>query len=74
MEELDISAVGKKIERWRETWHVVSSDTIHFEQMCAPQMILLLYVQAMSLRIQILVDISLGTMLIHIIAYFNITC
>ena len=35
--------------------------TIHFEQLCASQMILLLYVHGMSLIIQILEEISPGT-------------
>ena len=42
--------------------------TIHFERLCASQMILLLYAHGMSLIIQILVDISPGTVLIHVIA------
>jgi hypothetical protein len=51
--------------------HAVSSDTIHFEQMCASQTILLLYAHAMSLSTRILVEISLGTVLIHVIAYLT---
>jgi hypothetical protein len=39
--------------------------------MSASQMILLLYAHAMSLSTQILVEISLGTVLIHVIAYLT---
>ena len=46
----------------------VPPDTIHFEWLCASQTILLLYAHGMSLIIQILVEISLGTILIHVIA------
>ena len=46
----------------------VPLDTIHFERLCASQTILLLYVHGMSLIIQILVEISPGTILIHVIA------
>ena len=49
----------------------VPPDTIPFEQMCASQTILLLYAHAMSLSTQILVEISPGTVLIHVIAYLT---
>ena len=46
----------------------VPPDTIHFERLCASQMILLLYSHGMSLIIQILVVPG------YVIAYFNIAC
>ena len=65
---VDILAVGQNFRKVEGTLRAVPPDTIHFEQMCASQTILLLYAHAMSLFIQNLVEISLGLVLIHVIA------
>ena len=52
--------------------HAVAQDTIHFERLCASQMILLLYVHGMSLIIQILVEISPGTSLHNLTSPANL--
>ena len=65
---VDISVVGQNFRNVVETLRAVPPDTIHFERWCASQTILLLYVHGMSMTIQILAVISLGTVLIHVIA------
>jgi hypothetical protein len=50
----------------------VPPDTIHFERLCASQMILLLYMHGMSLIIQILVEISPGTSLHNLTSLANL--
>jgi hypothetical protein len=69
---VDISAVAKNFEMWRETLRAVPLDTIHFERLCASQTILLLYTHGMSLIIQILVEISLGTSLHNLTSLANL--
>ena len=51
---------------------VLTPDSIHFEGLCASQTILLLYAHGMSLIIQFLVEIFLGTSLHNLKSLANL--